>query len=97
MRFRETVLTETLDLAKDLPRKLLAVTASAHAVDQLVLEGPEAAAPFPCGHGAPQTIGFARRETGGNHGQSHRLFLEDGNAQCLLQYLTNGFIGTKGM
>ena len=85
MRFREAVLAEAFDLAKDLPCKLLAVAAPAHAVDQLVLEGPETAAPLPRRHRAPQAVGFARREARGRDRERHHLLLENRYAQGTLQ------------
>ena len=38
-------------------------------------------------HGAAQAIGLFGREFGGDDGQPHRLFLEQGNAQGLVQHV----------
>src|SRR5690606_5724923 len=93
MRFREAVFAETLQLAVDLPRELLAVAVGAHAIDELALELLHAAALAPCRHRAAQLVGLARREARRDHGNLHGLFLEDGHAQRALQHRADGFAG----
>ena len=53
----------------------------------LLLESADGADMAEGRHGAAQAIGFVGREFGGDDGQPHRLFLEQGNAQGLFQHL----------
>jgi hypothetical protein len=66
--------------------EFVAIAALAHAVEQPVAEGLEAALALPGGHGAAQLVGLAGREAGGDDGELHRLFLEDRHAQGALEH-----------
>ena len=81
MRFREAVFAKAFNLGKDPLSKLTGVAAHEHAVDDLVVEWPQAAAPSPGGHGPPELIGLARCEACSQNGQLHDLLLKDGHAQ----------------
>jgi hypothetical protein len=83
---RKTVFAEALDLLVDLLGVLGGVAARQHAADQLVAERPDAALALPRGHRAPQLVGLARREAGGDHRQLHHLLLEDRHAERALEH-----------
>src|ERR1700683_5736706 len=54
--FRKSIFAEPQNLLEDLLRKTVLVAALAHAVDQLLLEGLQAALALPSGHRAAQPI-----------------------------------------
>ena len=90
VRLGKAVFAEALDLAEDLARETFVVTARAHAVDEPLLEMPEAAAPLPGRHAPAQLIGLAGREARRDDGELHHLFLEDRHAQRARQHALHG-------
>ena len=87
MRLREAVFAEAEDLLEDLPRERLGEAVGEHAVDEAALERLHAALALPGGHRTAQLVGLARRETRGDDGELHHLFLEDRHAEGALQHL----------
>ena len=93
VRFREAVGAEALDLLEHLRGELAGVAALAHAVEDARLEVLDAAAALPRRHRAPQLVGLARGEAGGDDRQLHHLLLEDRHAQRAAEHLAQRFGG----
>src|SRR5450631_484653 len=91
MRLRKPVLTEAVNLFVDALCKVLRVPPSGHAVDELRVVAVKAALSLPGRHRPAQTIGFARSEAGGNHGNLHDLFLEHRHTERASQRLLQRF------
>ena len=85
MAFGEAVFAEALDLLEAAICEIRVVAARDHAVDEFFLKGRDRAAAAEGGHGTAQAIGFGRGEAGGNDGNPHGLFLEQGDAKCLAE------------
>ena len=86
MRFGKAVFAEAQDLLEDLSREGFGYAVHVHAVDQALLEFLEAALAPPCCHRAPQVIGLAGREAGGDDRELHHLLLEDRHAERALEH-----------
>ncbi len=84
--FRETVFAEAEHLPVDLLGELGRVAVFAHAAEQSLAEGLEAALALPGRHRAAQLVGFAGREVGGDHRDLHHLFLENRHAERALEH-----------
>src|SRR6266567_9496258 len=95
MRLGKTVFAEAQDLLIDLSRERFVVAALAHADDQTLLEMLEPALAFPRRHRAPQLVGLARREAGGDNGELHHLLLENRHAECALEHAFNRVAGVR--
>ena len=93
MRFREAVFAETENLLVDLLREGGVVTVLAHAVEQALFEGLEAALALPRRHRSTQLVGLAGREPGGDDGKLHHLLLEDRHAFGTLQNTAHSLAG----
>src|SRR3970040_996817 len=87
MRLRESVLSESLDLAHDSLCEFAFVTASQHTSHQTFLENFQVAIATPSGHCASQLISLAGRESRGNDRQLHDLLLKNRHTQSALQNL----------
>ena len=81
----EAVFAEPLDLVETVLRELGVIAARYHPPDHLLLEIADGAVVPEGGHGAAQAIGLLAGELGRDHGDLHRLFLEQGYAQGLAQ------------
>ncbi len=79
--FRETVITEPLDLLEQVLAIFQAEAVFQHARQQLFAMRFQAATTLPGGHRAAQCIGFAGFITSCFHCQLHHLFLEQRHAQ----------------
>ena len=90
VRLGEAVFAETLDLQDDALGERSRQPIRCHAGAQLVLEGFQPALAFPGGHRPAQLVGLAGREIGGDDGQLHDLFLEDGHAAGAFEHLVDG-------
>ena len=91
--FREAVFAESLDLIENPLGELAIVAARQHAVDELLLEWFQTAAPLPRRHGAAQLVGFAGAESRRHHRQLDHLLLKDRDAQRAFQHLAHGVVG----
>ncbi len=87
MRQREAVIAEALDLVEAAAREIGAVAVGAHAGDEFFLENVDIAVAAKGGHGAAQAIRLAAGEASADHGDLHRLLLEERHAQRALQHL----------
>ncbi len=81
MALREPVLAEAADLLKGGFGELGLDALRDHALDEAVVVLLDATAPPPGGHVAAQLVGLAGGVVGGDDGELHHLFLEDGHAQ----------------
>jgi hypothetical protein len=84
VRLRKAVLAEAEDLPVDAVGELRGDAVPAHAVDELLLEGLEAALALPRRHRAAQLVGLARGEARRHHRELHHLLLEDRHAEGAL-------------
>ena len=84
--FGKAVFAEALDLAENRAREILVISARAHALDEPLLEMPEAAAPLPSRHAPAQLVRLAGREAGGDDGELHHLLLENRHPQRARQH-----------
>ena len=92
MAFGKTVGTETLDLLEAALGEGRVIAAFDHPPDHPGFIGVKAAVAAEGAHGLAQAIGLAVAELGGDDGQLHRLFLEQGHAEGLAQHLFQ-FVG----
>ena len=95
MRFREAVGAEALDLAEAAVGEVFRYAVPRHARGEFLAELPDGADMAEGRHGAAQPIGLVGGEFGGNNGQLHRLFLEQGNAQRFLQHIFQFILGVR--
>ena len=86
VRLRKAIVTKALDLAIERLSKFGRVTTLGHAAQQALAKRLKPALALPGRHGAAQLVGFARRETGGDNGDLHRLFLKNRHTQRALQH-----------
>ena len=87
MAFRETVIAEALDLAEAAFGEVGLIAARHHAGHEFLVERVDRAHAPEGGHGAPQAVGLGRGEAGGDFGDLHGLFLEQGHAKGAAQNL----------
>jgi hypothetical protein len=80
MAFGKTVLTKAAYLAEDAFGEFFVVASFDHALDQPCMKPLNAALFFPGRHGAPQIVGLACGELGGDHGDLHHLLLKNRHA-----------------
>ena len=92
MAFRKTVAAKSLDLLKTVFGEFGVVAARDHVADHLVFEIADGADVTKRRHRAAQAVGFFRREFCRLDRDPHRLFLEQRNAERLVQHLVE-FIG----
>ena len=85
MALGEAVLAEALHLLEDVLGELGVVALLDHPADEPVVKVLEPAMALPRRHRAPQLIGLAGREIGGDHRDLHHLLLEDRHAVGALQ------------
>ena len=83
--FRKAVFAESLDLAEAALGEIARVIPRHHPFDHLGLEHADGAGALEGCHGAAQLVGFPRREAAGDDGDLHRLLLEQGNAERLVE------------
>src|SRR6266550_7807957 len=83
--FRETVFAETLDLAEAALGEVTRIIPRHHSFDHLALEHADGAGALEGRHRAAQLVGFARREAARHDGDLHRLLLEQGDAERLVE------------
>ena len=86
VRFGKAIFAKAQHLLINLLRKAGAVATRQHALNEALLEMIQSAMTLPCRHRTAQLIGFARRETGGDHRQLHHLLLEDRHAQSAFEH-----------
>ena len=86
MRLRKAVAAEAFDLVAQALGEGFAVAALRHAGEQAGTMALQLALAPPRPHGAPQLVGFARREPGRDHRQLHDLFLEDRHPERALEH-----------
>ena len=79
--FREAVFAEALDLAETALGEIARIVSCDHSLDHLDPEIADGAGALEGRHGAAQLVRFARRETAGDDGDLHRLFLEQRHAE----------------
>src|ERR1700722_6736656 len=84
--FRKAVLPEAQYLIEYLVREALGIAPLAHALDQLALEGLQAALALPGRHRAAQPIRLAGRKSRGDDRQLHDLLLKNRHAQGTLEH-----------
>ncbi len=77
MRKGKAVVAEAFDLLEATPGEIRLVAVPDHAGDEFLFEAHDVAIAAECGHGAAQAIGFSGREARGDHGDLHRLLLEE--------------------
>ena len=93
MAFGKAIGAEALDLVETAPGEGRVVAALDHPADHPILIGVQGAVASERPHGFAQTVGLAVRELSGDHGDLHRLFLEQRHAQGLLQHLLQLVLG----
>src|SRR5260221_10157918 len=87
MAFRKSVTAEALKLLENLLGKDTLVAFADHSIDELVLEGADAAAGLECRHALAQLVGLARREPGTLDRHPLRLFLKQRHTECVAEHL----------
>src|SRR5882672_12406802 len=87
MAFRKSVTAEALQLLEDLLGKDTLVAVADHSIDELVLEGADAAAGLERRHALAELVGLARREPGAFDRHPHRLFLKQRHTERLAEHL----------
>ena len=87
MALGEAVFPEPLDLVETVLGELGVIAARDHPPDHLLLEIADGAVVPEGGHGPAQAIGLLAGELGRDHGDLHRLLLEQGHAQGLAQHI----------
>ncbi len=92
--FRKAVFAEPLDLAEAALGEVTRIVSRHHSFDHLGLELADGAGALEGRHGPAQLVGFARREAAGDDGDLHRLFLEQGHAERLVE---DGFELLRGI
>ena len=90
MAFGETIAAEAFDLGEASLREPRLVAASQHARDESLTECANGSHPLEGCERPAQPVGLGRRETGRNHRDLHRLFLEEGNAIGAPQHFHHG-------
>ncbi|MNX79314.1 hypothetical protein D3C86_1109410 [compost metagenome] len=90
--FREAIRAEALDLFEAALRERWIIAARDHPPDHPRLIGVQAAVAAKSAHGLAQAVGLTVAELGGDDGQLHRLLLEQGHAEGLVQNLFE-FVG----
>ena len=83
--FRKTVIAEAFDLLETTFGEIGVIAIADHAADHFVAEMADGAGFLEGRHGPPQLVGLGRGETGGDDGDFHRLFLEQGHAKGFFQ------------
>ena len=91
MALRKTVVAEPLDLLETALGELQLVPFPHHPLHELVTEAMDGAVVAEAGHGPAQSVRLGGAESGTHDGDLHRLFLEEGHAQGLLQNLAQTF------
>ena len=86
MAFGEAVAAKTLELLEGVGRKIRRVAVGDHASDQLVAEFRNATRMFERGHGAAELVCLTGGKTGADHGDLHRLLLEQRYTERLAQH-----------
>ena len=95
VRFGETVVAKTADLAKHRFGIRWREPGRAHPFDQLHAELLDQARPSPGPHRPAELVGLAGREAGGHHRQAHRLLLEQRHAERLFEHLADRLVGIR--
>ena len=83
--FGKAVFAEALDLAKAVDREVFGIAAVDHAVDHAPLQQADIALRAKRRHRLAQLVGLAAGEFGSDHGDAHRLLLEQRYTQRLVE------------
>src|SRR5579883_2052416 len=88
---RKAIIAEPLDLLEATLGEVLLIVIAQHAGDELVPELIDLTHATKACHGAAQAVGLGAGEAGGDHGDLHRLLLEERHALRLLEHGTQRF------
>jgi hypothetical protein len=90
MAFREAVAAEALDLGKAARGEIRVIAALQHAADEAVAESADGAHPLEGGERTAQPVGLGRGEARRDHGDLHRLLLEQRHAIGAAKHFHHG-------